>query len=110
MFPRFEFQKAVKGTKTEYHSRGFSLWNHFTAIIFGQLSGQDSLRGIEAGLATQTKTIYHLGIKPIHRSTLSYANEHRSYELFKKFLNGCCPNVNRGRQNINSDSKTHSTV
>lgn len=84
MFSGFEFQKAVSETKTEYHSRGFSSWNHFTSMLFGQLSGQDSLRNIEAGLATQAQSLYHLGIKPIHRSTLSYANEHRTHELFKK--------------------------
>jgi putative transposase len=55
-------------------------------MLFGQLSGQDSLRGIEAGLATQANTLCHLGITPIHRSTLSYANEHRSHELFKKIF------------------------
>ena len=86
MFSRLEFQHAVKETKTEYHSRGFSSWNHFTAMLFGQLAGQDSLRGIEAGLATQSKSLCHLGIKPIHRSTLSYANEHRSHILFKKIF------------------------
>jgi putative transposase len=86
MFSRYEFQKAVSETGTEYHSRGFSSWNHFVAMLFGQLSGQDSLRGIEAGLATQSAMLYHAGIKPIHRSTLAYANEHRSHELFKKIF------------------------
>ena len=86
MFSRLEFQRAVKETKTEYHARGFSSWNHFTAMLFGQLAGQDSLRGIEAGLATQAKSLCHLGITPIHRSTLSYANEHRSHTLFKKIF------------------------
>lgn len=86
MFSRFEFQKAVSETKAEYHARGFSSWNHFTSMLFGQLSGQDSLRGIEAGLATQAKSLYHLGVNPIHRSTLSYANEHRTHELFKKIF------------------------
>lgn len=86
MFPRYEFQKAVSETGTEYHSRGFSSWNHFVAMLFGQLSGQDSLRGIEAGLATQGATLYHAGIGPIHRSTLAYANEHRTNELFKKIF------------------------
>lgn len=86
MFSRYEFQKAVSETGTEYHSRGFSSWNHFVAMLFGQLSGQDSLRGIEAGLATQSVMLYHTGIKPIHRSTLAYANEHRSHELFKKIF------------------------
>jgi hypothetical protein len=86
MFPRFEFQRCVKETKTEYHARGFTSGNHFTAMLFGQLSGQDSLRGIEAGLATNARALYHLGIRPVHRSTLSYANEHRSHELFKKIF------------------------
>ena len=58
----------------------------FTAMLFGQLAGQDSLRGIEAGLATQASCLYHLGIKPIHRSTLAYANEHRNHELFQKIF------------------------
>lgn len=95
MFSRFEFQKAVNETKTEYHARGFKSWNHFVAMLFGQLSGQDSLRGIEAGLASQSKSLYHLGVKPIHRSTLAYANKHRSHELFKKtfewMLSKCQP-------------------
>ena len=86
MFSRHEFQKAVSQTGTEYHSRGFSSWNHFVAMLFGQLAGVDSLRGIEAGLATQSKYLYHLGVKPIARSTLAYANEHRSHELFKKMF------------------------
>jgi hypothetical protein len=82
MFSRFEFQKAINKTKTEYHARGFRSWNHFVAMLFGQLSGQDSLRGIEAGLASQVQSLYHFGVKPVHRSTLAYANEHRSHELF----------------------------
>lgn len=86
MFSRFEFQKAVQDTGAEYHARGFSSWNQFTAMMFGQLAGQDSLRGIEAGLATQSSALYHLGITPVHRSTLAYANEHRSHKLFEKIF------------------------
>lgn len=86
MFSRYEFQKAASETKTEYHSRGFTSWNHFASMLFGQLSGQDSLRGIEAGLATQAGSLYHIGIRPIHRSTLAYANQHRSHELFKRIF------------------------
>lgn len=84
MFSRYEFQKAVSETGAERHARGFSSWNHFVAMLFGQLAGQDSLRGIEAGLATQSQNLYHLGVCPVHRSTLAYANSHRSHELFKK--------------------------
>lgn len=95
MFSRHEFQKAVSVTGTEYHARGFSSWNHFVAMLFGQLAGIDNLRGIQAGLATQSRHLYHLGIKPVHRSTLAYANKHRNHELFKKtfewMLSQCQP-------------------
>ena len=36
MFPSFEFQKTVSETGAEYHSRGFSSWNHFASMLFGQ--------------------------------------------------------------------------
>ncbi|OGX32618.1 MAG: hypothetical protein A2787_07780 [Omnitrophica WOR_2 bacterium RIFCSPHIGHO2_01_FULL_48_9] len=88
MFTRHEFQKAVEAVGTEYHARGFSSWNHFVAMLFGQLAGQDSLRGITAGLATQSEKLYHLGVKPVARSTLAYANEHRSHKLFERIFYG----------------------
>jgi putative transposase len=83
LIPRFEFENAVKLTGTEYHARGFSSWSHFSAMLFGQLSGQDNLRGIAAGLVSQHQCMYHLGIERVSRSTLAYANEHRSFALFE---------------------------
>lgn len=94
-FSRYEFGKAVKEAKTERHARGFSSWSHFVSMLFGQLAGQDSLRSIEAGLASQSRALYHFGVKPVRRSTLAYANEHRTHELFKKIfermLSKCLP-------------------
>lgn len=88
MFPRHEFQKTVEATRAERHSRGFSSWNHFVSMLFGQLAGQDSLRGITAGLATQSQKLYHLGVRPVARSTLAYANEHRTHKLFETMFYG----------------------
>ena len=36
MISRYEFQNAVSETKSEYHSRGFSSWNHFVSILFAE--------------------------------------------------------------------------
>lgn len=83
MIPRYDFQKAVKLFGTERHSKGFSSWGHFVALLFGQLAGQDGLRGVEAGMATQETHLYHLGVRSVRRSTLSYANTHRTHEVFK---------------------------
>lgn len=62
-FSRYEFGKAVKETNTERHARGFSSWSHFVSMLFGQLAGQDSLRGIEAGLASQSRSLCHFEAK-----------------------------------------------
>ena len=80
---RYEFQKAVNEYKSEKYSKGFSSWTHFVSMLFGQLSGQDGLRGIETGMASQEKRLYHLGVQSVKRSTLSYANTHRTHKVFK---------------------------
>ena len=86
VFSRLEFQRAVEETQAERHARGFRSWDHFVALLFGQLAGQDSLRGVEAGLATQGRELYHLGVRPVNRSTLCYANNHRPSELFHRLF------------------------
>lgn len=83
LVPRYEFQKAVNTCGAERHSKGFSSWEQFTAMLFSQFSGQDGLRGIETGMASQSKHLYHLGVKSVKRSTLAYANAHRSSDVFK---------------------------
>jgi hypothetical protein len=40
MFPRFQFQQLTKDTDAEHHSCGFSSWNYFVSMLFGQLAGQ----------------------------------------------------------------------
>jgi putative transposase len=93
LFSRYEFEKLVKEHGAEYHARGVRSWSHFAAMIYGQLAGQDSLRGIEAGLATQGNNLYHMGVKPLSRPTLAYLNAHRPQSLFQavflKMLSKC---------------------
>ena len=84
--PRYEFQKAVKSYSGEFAAKGFSCWQQFTAMLYGQLSGQTGLRGIESGLQATEKKNYHLGIKPITRSTLAYANSNRSHEIYQELF------------------------
>lgn len=83
LIPRYEFEKSVLEHKTEKHAKGFSSWTHFVSMLFAQVSGQNGLRGIEASLASQQSKLYHLGIGEVKRSTLSYANNHRTHEAFK---------------------------
>lgn len=84
LFPRLEFESAVKQHQAEYHARGFTSWGQFVAMLFCQLGRAHSLREICGGLASCEGKLHHLGI-PVapKRSTLSYANEHRPWQLFQ---------------------------
>jgi len=50
LITRHDFEKWVKKHKGDAYSKGFSCWSQFTAMVFGQLSSQSGLRGIESGL------------------------------------------------------------
>ena len=84
LFPRTEFQRAVKEHKAERHARGFTGWGQFVAMLFCQLGRAHSLREICGGLACCEGKLKHLGI-PLapKRSTLAYANEHRPWQLYQ---------------------------
>lgn len=48
-----------------------------------QLSGRQSLRDIQSNLQAQRSKLYHLGAKPIARSTLGRLNEQQPAELYQ---------------------------
>jgi hypothetical protein len=56
-------------------------------MLFSQLTGQHGLRSMEQGMNNQRNGWYHLGItnteREVKRSTISYANAHRSAGLFE---------------------------
>jgi FOG: Transposase and inactivated derivatives len=89
LFPRLEFERLVKETGSEYAAKGFYSWGHFVAMLFCQLGQAHSLREICNGLASCFGKLKHLGLPSApRRSTLAYANEHRSWELFQKVFYG----------------------
>ena len=67
LISRYELQKAVDEHKSEHHSKGFTSWTHFVSMLFTQLYGQDGLRGIETGMATQKQRLYHFGVRSVKR-------------------------------------------
>ena len=61
-----------------------SSWGQFVAMLFCQLGRAHSLREICGGLASCEGKLHHLGIASPKRSTLSYANKHRPWQLYEK--------------------------
>lgn len=83
LFPRSEFEGVVAEHRAERHARGFSSWEQFVSMLFCQLGGAQSLREICDGLRSVEGKARHLGIEAPKRSTLSYANEHRPWQMYE---------------------------
>jgi hypothetical protein len=84
VFPRIQFVELVKKHQSDHSSKGFSSWTQFVSMLFCHLAQAKSLREICDGLRSCEGRLVHLGIsKSPCRSTLSYANEHRSWELYQ---------------------------
>ena len=87
LFQRPNFARHVRELKAEYHARGFSSWDQFVAMLFCQLAQARSLREISDGLKSCEGKLKHLGLEQEpKRSTLSYANAHRPWELFQRLF------------------------
>ena len=84
LIPRLDFERMVKQTKSQYACKGLTSWSQFVAMMFCQLGRAHSLREIEGGLKSCEGKLAHLGIEAPAKSSLSYANAHRPWELFQQ--------------------------
>ena len=109
LFPRSEFQDAVKAHSAERHARGFSSWGQFIAMLFCQLGHAKSLREICGGLAASEGKLRHLGLPGApSRSTLAYANEHRPWQLYQTVFHqllGRCQALGKGKKKFRFRNK-----
>lgn len=83
LISRHDFEKCVKSHKGDAYSKGFSCWKQFSSMLFGQLTSQTGIRGIETGLFMNKSSLYHLGLTEVKRSTLAYANGNRSHKIYQ---------------------------
>jgi hypothetical protein len=89
MVPRVEFEEIVRKHEAERACKGFSSWDQFVAMLFCQLGQAHSLREIEGGLGSVMGKKTHIGLKETpKRSTLSYANAHRPWEVYHDVFYG----------------------
>ena len=94
LFPRLEFEEAVRKHNSDYAAKGFSSWGQFVAMLFCQFGRAHSLREICGGLASCEGKLKHLGVSDSpKRSTLAYANANRPWSLyhtvFEQLLSKC---------------------
>lgn len=102
LFPRVQFQQAIAQHKAERHARGFTCWSQLVAMLFCQLGQAKSLRESCQGLTAIEGKLKHLGVERApNKSTLSYANEHRPWQLYQTVFQQLlqrCEGIARGKK------------
>jgi len=83
---RSVFNKMVRERQTDKHQKGFNSWTHLVSMLFCQFAKSQSVRDISNGLRSATGNLNHLGIqKAPSKSTISYQNKRRDWELFRDY-------------------------
>jgi len=81
-----KFKKLVKAHQSDKHQKGFNSWSHLVSMLFCQFAKSQSVRDISNGLRSATGNLNHLGMyKAPSKSTVSYQNKNRSWELFRDY-------------------------
>lgn len=83
---RYSFKKIVDKYQSDKHHKGINSWTHLVSMLFCQFAKANSLREISNGLRSATGNLNHLGVQvPPSKSSLSYINQHRTWELFRDY-------------------------
>jgi IS4 transposase len=94
--PWDEFERLVEQYGADFRVRKLPTKTQLIALLYGQLSGAASLREIVGGLHSHAARLYHLGAKPVARSTLADANALRPSALFAELLALLISRAHRG--------------
>ena len=77
-----QFHRCVDRYPMPRVSKSFSAWDHFLCMSFAQMTFRESLRDIEACLASRPQ-LYSMGIHGnVTRTNMAYAGEHRDWRVF----------------------------
>jgi putative transposase len=92
---RDSFENSVRRHKADKFKKGFGCWEHLIAMLYAQLSSFGSLRDLETGFNKHARHHYHLGAKPIRKSTLADANKTRSTLPFEDLVQSLMSQMGR---------------
>jgi Transposase DDE domain/Domain of unknown function (DUF4372) len=102
--PWAAFDRLVETHAADKHVRRLPTKSQFVALLYGQLSGAVSLREIVGGLESHSARLYHLGAKPVSRSTLADANSARPSAVFAGLFADMVARAGRGLRRAVSEA------
>ena len=80
------FDRCVEHYDGNKYVKHFTCWSQLLCMMFGQLSGRDSLRDLLVSISPHKAKFYHLGFgKNVSKTNLALANEKRDYRIFEEF-------------------------
>ncbi len=83
-FNKQSFDRLIEKHQSNKHCKGNDAWTHFVTMVFCQFSKSNSLNDVCNGMRSATGDLNHLGLtKAMKKSSLSYTNKHRSWEIFR---------------------------
>jgi uncharacterized protein DUF4372 len=103
--PWHRFDALVDEHRSDAGVRRLMTKSQFTALLYSQLSGTSGLRETITGLSSHALRLYHLGMKPVRRSTLSDANAKRPSAVFTGLLEAMMKQAHRGLRRKQSGSR-----
>jgi len=83
LIPRHHFAKLETEHGTGRKARSFTRWSQLVHLLSMQLTARVSLRDGVSSLKARIKSLYHLGVKPVPRSTFADANHQRPASFFE---------------------------
>jgi putative transposase len=83
LIPRHHFARLETEHGTGRKARSFTRWSQLVHLLSIQLTARASLRDGVASLKARMKNLYHLGVKPVARSTFADANSQRPASFFE---------------------------
>jgi hypothetical protein len=84
--PRRVFDRIVEKYDGNKYVRSFTCWNQMLCMIFGQLTGRDSMRDLMLSLEAHQVKYYHLGFgTTLTRRNFGKANQKRNYKIVEEF-------------------------
>jgi IS4 transposase len=102
--PWSRFEEIVEKYGADRLARKLTTKRHFIALLYGQLSGSTSLREIVTGMTSHETRLYHVGARPVKRSTLSDANAQRPWQVFSELFTQMLPQAHRGLRRATADA------
>lgn len=81
--PRHEFESLSKEHHEGAPLRRMTRFSQFVALATAHLGRRCSLRDVVANLEAQGSRLYHLGAKPVKRSSLARVNEEQPFSLYE---------------------------